>query len=117
VSTSIVRWELMLTAGAALLNSQPKDPAHVYPITPQYYLSEMAIDEDTDITVSREDFLSALRELVPSVSQTEMEHYRLVQQRFADNSQPAEQEVKEDVDVGEVTVAPLVDRKGKGRVV
>jgi peroxin-6 len=105
-----------------MLNSQPRDPAHVYPITPQYYLGEMATDDDTNITVSREDFLAALRELVPSVSQTEMEHYRLVQQKFAENTeQPGDQEGSRDnlsllEDEADVDLAPVKgDRKGKGR--
>jgi len=107
-----------------MLNSQPRDPAHVYPITPQYYLGEMATEDDTNITVSREDFLAALEELVPSVSQTEMEHYRLVQQKFAENTkQPDDQEGSRDdlpllEDEADVDLAPVkVDRKGKGRAV
>jgi len=43
----------------------------------------MAADDETDVVVALEDFENALRELVPSVSQTEMEHYRSVQARFA----------------------------------
>lgn len=70
----------------AFLNSQPALPTHVYPLTPQYYLAEMATQEDTEVVVAQEDFLAALRELVPSVSQIEMEHYRQVQKRFAENS-------------------------------
>lgn len=33
--------------------------------------------------VAQEDFEAALRELTPSVSQSEMEHYARVQQRFS----------------------------------
>jgi peroxin-6 len=65
----------------------------------------MATADDTDITVSREDFLTALQELVPSVSQTEMEHYRLVQEKFADNGNRLD----------ELPMPEEVDRKGKGR--
>lgn len=43
----------------------------------------MAADDETDVVVALEDFERALQELVPSVSRTEMEHYRLVQARFA----------------------------------
>lgn len=35
------------------------------------------------VQVSQEDFLSALRHLVPSVSQLEMEHYAQIQERFS----------------------------------
>ena len=82
----------------------------------------MATDDDINITVSREDFLAALQELVPSVSQTEMEHYRLVQQKFAENTkQPDDQEGSRDdlpllENEADVDLAPVkVDRKGKGR--
>lgn len=77
----------------------------------------MATEEDTDITVTRDDFMAALEELVPSVSQTEMEHYRLVQEKFADNTKHT---VDQDTD------SPLrenegfqvtTDKKGKGRAV
>ena len=66
----------------AALNSQPPQEDHPYPITPQYYLAKMATDGETDVVVALEDFENALRELVPSVSQTETEHYRTVQARF-----------------------------------
>jgi len=42
----------------------------------------MATDSETDVVVVVGDFENALRELMPSVSQTEMEHYRSVQARF-----------------------------------
>jgi hypothetical protein len=67
----------------AALNSQPLQEDHPYPITPQYYLAKMAADEETEVMVVFEDFENALWELVPSVSQPEMEHYRLIQTRFA----------------------------------
>ena len=54
-----------------------------YPLTPLYYLSELASQSDTDVIVSRIDFEDALGELVPSVSQAEMDHYKLVQERFS----------------------------------
>ena len=58
-------------------------PGHPYPITPQYYLIEVAKPEEIDVLVSHEDFVAALKALVPSVSQSEMEHYAAVQQKFA----------------------------------
>lgn len=39
------------------------------PLTPQYYLAEMARPEEMQVTVSQQDFELALRELVPSVSE------------------------------------------------
>lgn len=61
----------------------PPLPGHEYPLTPQYYLAELAEPSDTDILVSFRDFESALQELVPSVSQSELEHYKTVQQKFS----------------------------------
>ena len=38
---------------------------------------------ETEVLVSEDDFNAALRELVPSVSQAEMDHYARIQQRFS----------------------------------
>jgi peroxin-6 len=43
----------------------------------------LASPEDTDILVSQEDFDQALRNLVPSVSQSEMDHYAMIRQTFS----------------------------------
>lgn len=79
----------------------------------------MATDADTDIEVSRADFLNALKELVPSVSQTEMEHYRQVQRRFAEgvdkDGNPSKMSNKQTEDEGMVLGPITKDRKGKGR--
>ncbi|KAJ2917643.1 hypothetical protein MD484_g2754, partial [Candolleomyces efflorescens] len=64
------------------LNKGPRDNRHPYPMTPQYYLSELATPEEILVTVTHEDFSLALRNLVPSVSQAEMNHYAQVQRRF-----------------------------------
>ncbi|KAI0948498.1 hypothetical protein AcV7_009223 [Taiwanofungus camphoratus] len=65
------------------LNKSPHDLQHPYPLTPQYYLAELATSAETEVLVSQEDFDFALRELVPSVSQAEMDHYARIQQRFS----------------------------------
>ncbi|KAE8226214.1 hypothetical protein CF319_g1169 [Tilletia indica] len=66
---------------------------HPYPITPQYYLAELAQPSEIEVRVSRVDFEAALRELVPSVSKQEMEHYRAVQSKFSspDDSKKSKQ--------------------------
>jgi peroxin-6 len=43
----------------------------------------MAATEDIEVLVNQDDFDSALRNLIPSVSQAEMEHYARVQQQFS----------------------------------
>ncbi|KAG6865885.1 hypothetical protein C0991_010966 [Blastosporella zonata] len=56
------------------------------PLTPQYFLAEMASEDDLNVLVSREDFGRALKDLVPSVSQSEMDHYAQIQSRFSQNN-------------------------------
>ncbi|KAJ7435381.1 AAA-domain-containing protein [Mycena galericulata] len=67
----------------ALLNSRPSLDKHPRPLTAQYYLAELASPEDIEVLVSHADFEHALRSLVPSVSQSEMDHYAHIQQRFS----------------------------------
>lgn len=56
---------------------------HPYPITAQYYLAELVHPDDIRVQVTKEDFFQALKNLTPSVSQAEMEHYARVQKRFS----------------------------------
>ncbi|KAL1947477.1 hypothetical protein VTO73DRAFT_14438 [Trametes versicolor] len=71
---------------AELNAAPPPNSPHPFPMTPQYYLGELATPAETEVLVSEEDFNAALRELVPSVSQDEMDHYARIQQRFSGNS-------------------------------
>ncbi|KAH9001680.1 AAA-domain-containing protein [Lactarius akahatsu] len=77
-----------IDARIATLNALPSssDPAAQQwpsPLTPQYYLAEMATPEEVAVVVSADDFAAALRELVPSVSQAEMSHYAEIRERFS----------------------------------
>lgn len=74
----------------AKLNQGPIDPTHPYPLTPQYYLTEIARPNEIQVEVSQEDFSQALQNLVPSVSQAEMEHYARVQKQFSQNADNGE---------------------------
>jgi peroxin-6 len=67
----------------ALLNERGPQEGHPYPITAQYYLAEMATPQDVDVVVAQADFLKAVKNLVPSVSESEMEHYLAVQKQFS----------------------------------
>ena len=75
----------------AELNARPGPYDHPHPLTPQYYLAELAKPEDIEVKVNRRDFETALKELVPSVSEQEMAHYREVQAKF---SSPKNEEEK-----------------------
>lgn len=68
----------------ARLNDQPGPHAWPTPLTAQYYLSELATRQDYEVSVNRADFELALKELVPSVSEDEMAHYRAVRAKFED---------------------------------
>ncbi|KAH7103789.1 AAA-domain-containing protein [Auriculariales sp. MPI-PUGE-AT-0066] len=59
---------------------------HPHPMTSQYYLAELATPAEISVLVSQEDFELALFELVPSVSQSELDHYATVQARFANET-------------------------------
>lgn len=77
----------MKESNSASMNEQPRLDAHPHPITPQYYLAELASPEDILVYVSERDFRMALDSLVPSVSPAEMEHYAAVQRRFSQNGE------------------------------
>jgi peroxin-6 len=72
-----------IDAPAAILNKEPGLHGNPHPLTPQYYLAEMAAPEDTIVIVTQEDFDQAVRDLVPSVSQSEMDRYASIQKRFS----------------------------------
>lgn len=74
-----------IDATVARLEEQRTD-AHAHwphPLTPQYYLSELAQPSEVHVQVSRAHFEQALAELTPSVSPEEMAHYREVQKKFS----------------------------------
>lgn len=99
----------------ATLNAQPPPYKHPHPITPQYYLAEMATDAETDVVVSQVDFNAALRELVPSVSTNEMEHYREVQQKFAKDTINSKSKAAEDA--ADEEPSEPTRWKGKGKAI
>lgn len=75
------------------MNAQPLTvkSVHPHPMTPQYYLSEIAKPADIEVLVSQDDFELALKELNPSVSEAEMDAYRRVQQQFQQGPPPPPQ--------------------------
>ena len=73
----------------------------------------MATESETDVLVSQKDFELALKELVPSVSASEMDHYRQVQQRFAKDTINSTKEL--DPEVEEANRRRSVKGKGKAR--
>jgi len=52
-------------------------------LTPQYYIEEMVSSKDKAVLVSQLDFEQALQDLVPSVTQSELDEYANIQRRFS----------------------------------
>lgn len=65
------------------MNRSSATSDHPLPLTPQYYLAEIATSEELMVQVFQSDFQDALRNLVPSVSQSELDHYLKVQKQFS----------------------------------
>jgi hypothetical protein len=65
------------------INQTPGPKQHPHPLTAQYYLAELATPDEIEVKVNRRDFELALKELTPSVSEQEMQHYREVQAKFS----------------------------------
>ncbi|KAF8892676.1 AAA-domain-containing protein [Infundibulicybe gibba] len=78
-----------LEATISHLNSLPGPYSHPHPLTPQYYLAEMATEDEIRVLVTQDDFDHALRGLVPSVSKSEMDHYAHIQRRFSHREEEA----------------------------
>lgn len=75
------------------------------PITPQVFFDQFAGDEDVEVFVSSEDFVEALKELVPSVPMEELVRYERLRDQF---------EVASSKDGKTATLAKK--SKGKGKV-
>jgi hypothetical protein len=120
------------SASLAMLNAQPPTPTPLppsssssgpanaqwpSPLTPQYYLAEMATPEEIAVVVTADDFAAALCDLVPSVSQAEMVRYAQIRERFSQSSNAANTDM-EDLDgvaVGRDKQSFITDTKGKGK--
>lgn len=72
-------------------------------ITPAYFFDHYATPEDITVMVTEEDFMAAQRELIPSVSAKELEHYARVRAQFES--------------VGEREAREAASEEGKGRIV
>lgn len=72
----------LLIRSTALLN-QAQYSNHPRPITPHYYLSEIAIEQDVQVLVTQHDFDLALSQLKPSVTESELQHYAYIRGLFS----------------------------------
>ncbi len=98
----------MISLVTATLNVQPPPSSDTSvahwpsPLTPQYYLSEMATPDEIAVVVNPDDFTAALRELVPSVSQAEMAHYAQIRERFSRSMNASNPDENSEVDDQEI---------------
>ena len=76
-------------------------------ITTAYFFDHYATKEDIAVMVTEEDFLAAQRELIPSVSAKELEHYARVRAQF---ESVGEKDDRKKLENGEE-----VNGKGKGK--
>ncbi|KAK7969483.1 putative peroxin-6 [Apiospora saccharicola] len=70
------------TAVDAKIRAINADPATKHPISTANYFDHHATPEDIAVMVSEQDFLDADRELIPSVSAGELQHYERVRATF-----------------------------------
>jgi peroxin-6 len=83
---AVTRQASAVDAKVAMLNnslsSPPRESNTPLKITPAYFFDHYATKEDIAVMVTEEDFLEAHRELIPSVSAKELEHYGKVRAQF-----------------------------------
>lgn len=88
-------------------------------ISTAYFFDHFASKEDVAVMVTEEDFVSAERELVPSVSVKELEHYKRVRAQFEKVEEPKGKAIEERPKSNGKGKGKekVVDRKGKGKAV
>jgi len=74
---AVTRQASAVDAKIAAINSSRE-----YPISTAYFFDHYATKEDVAVLVTEEDFTAAQRELIPSVSAKELEHYKRVREQF-----------------------------------
>lgn len=53
-----------------------------HPVSPQFFITEMKSNADLQLVVKAEDFDLALKELIPSISNSELLHYASIQKEW-----------------------------------
>jgi len=95
-----------------------KDGKKLLPITIPYFFDHYATPGDTSVVVSEADFEAARRELVPSVSVKELEHYDRVRRMFEQGGgkEGEKRAITGDAREMKQTVHPLVQRPGGPKI-
>lgn len=119
---AVTRQASHVDAKIAIINTANEE-AGKSKISTAYFFDHYAEKEDVAVMVTEEDFMSAERELVPSVSLKELEHYKRVRAQFEkpeekivdsrkENERPRLLNGGESEKKGKAKVA---NRKGKGK--
>jgi peroxin-6 len=103
------------------------DPMTKHPISTANFFDHHAAPEDIAVMVTEQDFLDAHRELIPSVSAGELQHYERVKATFEGGQGEKKNSVRDVASgdgmrprssgKGKSRSRPVVDRKGKGKAV
>lgn len=78
---AVTRQASLVDAKIKAINSDPSRQQQ-RPITTAYFFDHYATQEDVSVMVTEQDFIDAHRELIPSVSAGELEHYERVRATF-----------------------------------
>ncbi|KAF4630620.1 hypothetical protein G7Y89_g7528 [Cudoniella acicularis] len=115
---AVTRQASLVDAKIAGINSSagPNKPK----ISTAYFFDHYATKDDVDVVVTEEDFVNAERELVPSVSHMELEHYKRVRAQFekVEEKKPEPEgkgKGKAIEDTPETNGRPRSNGKGKGK--
>jgi peroxin-6 len=95
---AITRQARLVDSKVAALNQNQRPGSN--PLTVAGFFDHYATDEDTEVIVSEQDFDSARRELVPSVSYEELKHYEKVRMTFEGNGS-----TKKDVEKQQIAIS------------
>ena len=111
---AVTRQATAVDARIAALNA---DPATRHPISTANFFDHHAAPEDIAVMVSEQDFLDANRELIPSVSAGELQHYETVRATFEGAAKDKQQQQEPSKAAPRAPSRPRSKGKGKGKAV
>jgi peroxin-6 len=103
---AVTRQASLVDSKIVELNSSPEQQRKGTKISTANFFDHYATKEDVAVMVTEEDFLKAQKELIPSVSAGELEHYQKVRQQF---EKVAESESENNINGGDI---PLLQGDG-----
>jgi peroxin-6 len=79
---AVTRQASLVDAKVAQINGSAEQQRKGTKLTTAQFFDHHATKEDVAVMVKEEDFLQAMKELIPSVSAGELEHYQTVRRQF-----------------------------------